>query len=278
MKSAAGTPLSDTSAMATTDSAVLKLDDVEEVPTHVAGRLHVGEDAAAWSVGEVGGQDRLLYLAGHAELVLQRHQLVPRLESFAPFHQVLQRARDGELQVVEVNRLGDKVEGSPIHGRAYVLHIAIGRDDHRADIGLDLGDLLDQRESVHLGHVDVGEHQVYVRLFLEPVEGFQAILGKDELVEAGANIPTHSLKHEPFQIRLVVDNQYLVLPTRPHLSVCPASGEPIALPETLPCSQIPASLQREERLPYAPCAGRARRRAGGNHPRQTTEKVSAASR
>ena len=232
MKSAAGTPLSDTSAMAMPIRPSERWMTSKKSPPDVAGRLHVGEDAAAGSVGETRGQDGLLYLAGDAELVLQRHQLVPRLEGFAPFHQVLQGARDGEFQVVEVNRLGDEVEGAPVHGRAYVLHVAVGRDDYRANIGLDLGDLLDQRESVHLGHVDVGEYQVNVRLLLQPLEGFQAILGKDELVEAGANVTTHSLKHEPFEIRLVVHNQYLVLPARPHLSVFPASGEPIALPET----------------------------------------------
>ena len=102
---------------------------------------------------------------------------------------------------------------------------------------MNLGNLLDQRQSVHLGHIDVGEHQVYVRLFLQPVECFQAIMGKDELVEAGANITAHSLKHEPFEIRLIVHDQYFVFPT--HLLIYPAPGEPIALPETPTCLPMP---------------------------------------
>ena len=69
-------------------------------------------------------------------------------------------------QVLKVDGFGDKVKRPPVHGRADVFHVAISRDDDRADVGIDFGNLFEQGEAVHLRHVDVCEHHVDVGVLI----------------------------------------------------------------------------------------------------------------
>ena len=192
------------------DPAVLQVQDVEEVAPHAAGWLHVAEDAVARPPGELGGKDGLLDLAGHVQLVLQGDQLVPRRERLAPLGHVAQGPVYGDPEVLKVEWLGDEVERAPVHGSADVLHVAVGRDDHRPDVGVHLGYLLEQGEAVHAGHVDVGDHHVDVVLALEPLEGLHPVGGEDELIVAGPDVAAHPLQHQHFDVGLVVDHEDLV--------------------------------------------------------------------
>ena len=123
---------------------------------------------------------------------------------------MLQRAVDRDPQVVEVQRLGHEVECAAVHGRADVLHVAVGGDDHGADVRVDRGDLLQQRQAVHLGHVDVREDHIDVIFLAELLEGLHAVAGEDELVEALPDGAAHALEHEGFEIGFVVNDQDLV--------------------------------------------------------------------
>ena len=92
-------------------------------------------------------QDRLLHLARHFKLTLQRHQLISRFQRLAPQREVAKRPVNRDPQILEVYWFGDKVEGTPVHRRADILHIPVSRDDHRTYIGVNQRDLREQRET-----------------------------------------------------------------------------------------------------------------------------------
>ena len=73
-----------------------------------------------------------------------------------------ERLGDRRLEVGEVDRLGEEIEGAAVHRRADVGHVAIGRDDDGRELLLGLLQLLQQRQAVHARHVDVAHHHVDV--------------------------------------------------------------------------------------------------------------------
>ena len=120
---------------------------------------------------------------------------------------MLDRALDGDLQVVEVDRLCDEVERAPVHGGADVAHVSVGGDDHGPQVLVERPELRQQGEPVHLGHVDVREHQVDGVVGPQLLERFQAVSCELELVLAAADVSPHPLQDERLKIRLVVDDQ-----------------------------------------------------------------------
>ena len=122
-----------------------------------------------------------------------------------------QRPLDRDLEVREIDRLGDEVEGAAVHRGADVLHVAVGRDDDRAEIRVHLGDLLQEGQTVHLRHVDVRENDVDVALLRQDFQRLDAVAGELEAVLALADVASHALAHQTLQIRLVVNDQDLVV-------------------------------------------------------------------
>ena len=145
---------------------------------------------------------------------MQRNQLVARRKGRPPLIEVAHRPFNGDLQVREVNRLGDEIERTAIHRGADVLHIAIGGNNHRANVGVDLGNLLEQRQPVHLRHIDVREDHVDFVVFVQTVERFQTVVSKDELVLAAPDTAPHALQHERLEVRLVVNDEDFAWPIR----------------------------------------------------------------
>ena len=118
-----------------------------------------------------------------------------------------QRSVDREVQVLEVDRFGDEVERSSVHCRADVLHVVISRNDDGTDVGIDLAYPSEQRESVHLGHVDIRDHHVNVLVLVQLIQGFQAVFREEKRIVAGLNVASHPLQHERLEIRLVVNHE-----------------------------------------------------------------------
>ena len=69
-----------------------------------------------------------------------------------------------------------------------------------------------QRQSVHLRHVDVGQHHIDFVVLVKGFERLHSILRKHELVAPRANGPPHPLQYQRLQVGLVVDHQYPVWP------------------------------------------------------------------
>ena len=76
--------------------------------------------------------------------------------------------------------------------------------------GSDLGDLLKEGEAIHAGHVDVREDHIDVFMSGKALEGFVPVMGENEFVLTLADVPTHSLKHEGFEVGFVVYNEDFV--------------------------------------------------------------------
>ena len=193
-----------------TNSPVFQIYHVEEVAPHVTGRGHIAVDLEGVPFREAGGKDGLLHLAGDVQFVLQRHQLVPGLQGLLPLGHVLQGSLDGDLQILEIQGLGDEIEGPPVHGGADVAHIPVCRDDDRADVGVNLGNLLQQRQPVHLGHIDVRDHHVNVGVLLQHFQRLHPILGENEAVLPRSDFAPHSLENQRLEVGFVVNYQNFV--------------------------------------------------------------------
>ena len=121
--------------------------------------------------------------------------------------QVAERLVDRRLQVGEIDRLGQKIEGAAVHRGANVGHIAIGRDDNGRKPFLGLLKLLQQRQAVHARHVDVGHHHVDIAVRLDCGERLDPVPGEQEADRSVADLAAESLQDKRFQIRLVVDDE-----------------------------------------------------------------------
>ena len=164
------------------------------------------------------GQDRLLGVARQVKLVLQCCQLVARRERLAPLLKVTERSLDGHLQVFEIDWLGDKVKGPPVHRRADVLHVAVRGCDYAPDVVAgDVRYLFEQGQAVHLRHVDVRDDQVYVIVFGQHLKASTPVWAKEEAVRSRPDLATHAQLYQRLEVRLVVhhEDSGTVLPLSP---------------------------------------------------------------
>ena len=164
-------------------------------------------------------QYRLLCAARDIKLVLQGDQLVARRQRFTPLFEVAQGSVYRDLKVLEIERLGDEIEGPPVHRRADILHVTVRRYDDGADIRIDLRYLFQKREAVHPRHVDVRDDHIDILMFVQHLESFDAVAGELEAVGAGSDLPSHALKYQWLKVRFVVDHEN---PIRSFIQVCPS--------------------------------------------------------
>ena len=116
---------------------------------------------------------------------------------------------DGDFEITEIDGLGDKIEGPPVHRGAQVGHVAIGGDDDRPHRRFSLAQFVQQGETVHHRHVDVEQHQFDVWLRGEHVQGFLAVMGKTEGVLLVADLAAKTLPNQGLEIGLVIDAEDL---------------------------------------------------------------------
>src|SRR5262249_30763605 len=91
-------------------------------------------------------------------------------------------------------------------------------------------------QAVHFGHVDIGQHDIDVAIFLQPLERLETVVSKHELQLLRANLPPKLLPDERFEVRFVVNHQDLrchfsvpdrpfsTLQAAPHLRWCGAKA------------------------------------------------------
>ena len=185
-------------------------DHIEKIPSHIAGRLHVAENAVAGFVGEFSGQNCPLHLSGDIKFVLQRNQLITRSECFTPPRHVFQGPVNGNSEVVEVDRFGDEVESATVHSRANVLHVTVCGNNHGANVRIQLRNLVKQGQPVHLRHIDIRDHHIDILLLTQSLQCFYTVACKDKNIFTGPDAPSHALQHERLQVRFVVHDENLV--------------------------------------------------------------------
>ena len=124
----------------------------------------------------------------------------------------LQGLGHGDVQLVDVERLGNVVIGTVTHRLHGIFYRAVGRHhDYRQSriTHLDLGQ---QRRPVHARHAPVADDQVDV-LLPQHLERMQAIARAEHLDAVLAQ----GLGQQITELGLVVDHQYVMRHARPHL-------------------------------------------------------------
>ena len=132
----------------------------------------------------------------------------------AQFADVVEGLADRDLEIVEIDRLGDEIEGAAVHCGAQICHVAIGRDDDRADRRLLLAQPREQRQPVHDRHVDVKQQKIDVGLGRQHSQRLLAVTGKAEDEFALADLAPETLRQQQLEIGLVIDGEYLAAHTR----------------------------------------------------------------
>ena len=184
-----------------------EVEDIVEVPTDILRRSH---DRVRF--GRRGGreplrQDGHLHVAGDPKLLMKREKLSPMLEGLAHHGEVGHRLLDGEFEIPEVDGLRDEVESAPVHRGPDVRHVAVCRHHHRPALGADGAQLVQQGQTVHPRHVDVGHDELDFRMAFEGFERLDAVLGEDEVQLVLADPAAKPLADQRFEIGFVVDHQ-----------------------------------------------------------------------
>ncbi len=81
-----------------------------------------------------------------------------------------------DQQFVVVEGFDQIVEGSGLHGRHRLIHLAKGGDHDHRQIGVGGFNVLQQPQAIHDGHSHVGDDQIQIALF-DDFQGFFAIAG-----------------------------------------------------------------------------------------------------
>ncbi len=129
---------------------------------------------------------------------------------------------DGQFEVAEIDRLGQEIERAAVHRGSDVAHVAIGRDDDGRLLVVGLLQPREQRQPVHARHVDIGHHQVDLRMGLDRLQRLDAVAGKHEVHRAVANLLAELLQHQSLEIGLIIDDEdgrgHAAWPTRVSIS------------------------------------------------------------
>ena len=111
-------------------------------------------------------------------------------------------------QIVHVDRFRDKVEGTIVHRLTDVRHIAIGTHHNDTYGGVvHLVHFGQERQTVHLGHIDVAEDDLNVGRISQDSKGLQTVVGKEELILSTTDLPPEMMFHHQLNRRLIINTQ-----------------------------------------------------------------------
>lgn len=129
-----------------------------------------------------------------------------------PRPRLAQRFVQRDLQILKINRLGEKIERASIERRADIRHVAVCRHNYCARQWKSLADLPQQREPIHHRHVDVGQHDINEPGVLPQLrQRILAMAGERKRKFPRANPLAELLRNKELQVRLVIDDQYTML-------------------------------------------------------------------
>ena len=114
---------------------------------------------------------------------------------------------DRHFEVAEIDRLGEEIERAAVHRGADIAHVTIGGDDDGRFLVVGLLQLRQQRQPVHPGHVDVGDHHVDMRMLLDRGQRLDPVMGEHKRNRPITDPLAEFLQHQSLEIGLVVDDQ-----------------------------------------------------------------------
>src|SRR6185312_1286836 len=159
----------------------------------------------------------------------------------------LRRGQPGELrlQMIEIDRLGDELDGAEFVGTAAPLVVAIGRDHHHRQLRPALLHLPQQGQPVHAGHIDVGQnHQKFgLDRPLEAIERLFAGAGEMQHISSIARLAAKTLAEHVGDVGLVIDHKNTHTHKAPRLLVYRLRGSrmvnSVKLPTALSTAIVP---------------------------------------
>ena len=97
-----------------------------------------------------------------------------------------------------------------VHRHTDIFHIAISGDNNTLQCRVThLVDLGQKCQAIHLGHIDIAQYNIKIRMRQNHVQGFYAIMSKRKLILSLADFPPEILCQQGFQILFVINTQYL---------------------------------------------------------------------
>ena len=114
---------------------------------------------------------------------------------------------DRDFEIGKIDRLGDEIERAAVHRGAQIGHVAIGRDDDRADCRPLLAQPGEQGQPVHDRHIDVEEYQLDVGFGRQYCQRFFAVMRKAEDEFPLPDLAAEALSQQELEIGLVVDGE-----------------------------------------------------------------------
>ena len=110
-----------------------------------------------------------------------------------------------EFEIIEINWLGNKIERSPVHGRADVAHVAVGRYHDRADNRINCRQSGQQRKAIHTGHINVAQHDVDIGLLFQHSQGFLPVVNKNEFIRISLDLGPKPLFEKRCQVNFIIN-------------------------------------------------------------------------
>ena len=191
------------------DVVIIDTEEIVEVSSHVLGSIHRCSNVQHLCVFREGWKNtrqyRLLYFPSHRQVTLDPFQLVVFQLHLLDIINLLNGLFDGHAQVIQVYGLRGEIKRPVIHRLTDVAHVAIGTH-HDALQGwvLHFVDFCQQRQPVHLWHVDIREYNVIVLVLQKHCQCFKTVVCERELVFSLSDLPSEILRQEQFEIVFIV--------------------------------------------------------------------------
>ncbi len=116
-------------------------------------------------------------------------------------------AADDAPDLVDVDGLGDVVEGAELHGRDRGLDGGVGGHHDDSGLGAQTLDAFERLDAVHARHAQVHDDEI-VEAGAEPLHGRRAVGGGVDLVAVALEDRSQEFQHAG----LVVDDEYVEWP------------------------------------------------------------------
>jgi len=164
-------------------SVVIHHEIIIEIAPYLSGSFHGSVNISPFQTGYSLGHDGPLNFTCHHQVMLNREEFVMVGKSFPDNVQFPDGFFQGDFQIVEIDRFGYEIKGTPVHGRTDIIHIAVSRTNHSLEQRVfQFTHLAQQGQAIHLGHIDIAQDNPYIGYLYEFGQGFQPIESKMKLI------------------------------------------------------------------------------------------------
>ena len=147
---------------------------------------------------------------------LAKRLYVATAQEFGSYTSVAERsgARQGErsgkqlTKRREIDRLDHEGTGPMLRRPSHTVRIPVGRHHHRGQTWERVFHGRQKLQTVHVRHVEVGNHRLDVGPVRQDRKRVQPRTGEQELVLTGADLAPHTLAEHRLHVGLIIDDQY----------------------------------------------------------------------